>query len=52
MMKDGKIHSQGNTEEVLTKENLFEVYGINFEILEASITGTKYYVPESERNYQ
>ncbi|MDF2943667.1 MAG: transporter [Herbinix sp.] len=45
MMKDGKIHSHGNTEEVLTKENLYEVYGIQFELLEASKTGKIYYIP-------
>jgi iron complex transport system ATP-binding protein len=47
MMKDGKIHSHGNTEEVLTEENLFEVYGIHFELLEASRTGKKYFIPHS-----
>lgn len=45
MMKDGKIHSQGRTEEVLTKENLLEVYDIEFEILEDAAMGRKYYIP-------
>jgi iron complex transport system ATP-binding protein len=45
MMKDGKIHSNGNTEEVLNNENLFEVYGIPFEQLEATGTRKKYFIP-------
>lgn len=45
LMKDGKIHNHGDTDEVLTKENLFEVYGIDFELLEAAHTGNKYFIP-------
>lgn len=45
MMKDGKIHSQGKTEEVLIKENLSQVYEINFEILINPGTGKNYYIP-------
>ncbi|SFR72581.1 ABC transporter ATP-binding protein [Anaeromicropila populeti] len=45
MMKDGKIYSSGKTEEVLTKENLSNVYEIAFEILENDETKRKYYVP-------
>ena len=45
MMKDGRIHSQGNADQVLTKENLMEVYDIDFEIMENSITGGRYYIP-------
>lgn len=45
MMKNGQIHSNGNTQEVLTKENLSDVYEIDFEILENPRTGKKYYVP-------
>ena len=47
MMKNGKIHSNGMTETVLTKKNLSDVYGINFEIVEAPDTGKKYYIPFS-----
>lgn len=45
MMKNGHIHSNGKTEEVLTKENLVDVYDVDFEILENPRTGKKYYVP-------
>ncbi len=45
MMKNGRIHSNGKTEEVLTKENLIDVYDVDFEILENPRTGKKYYVP-------
>ena len=45
MMKNGRIHSNGKTEEVLTKENLMDVYDVDFEILENPRTGKKYYVP-------
>lgn len=45
MMKNGRIHSNGKTEEVLTKENLTDVYDVEFEILENPRTGKKYYVP-------
>jgi iron complex transport system ATP-binding protein len=45
MMKNGRIHSNGRTEEVLTKENLIDVYDIDFEILDNPRTGKKYYVP-------
>lgn len=29
MLKDGKIHDYGNMEEVFSKENLYEIYGID-----------------------
>ncbi len=45
MMKNGRIHSNGKTEEVLTKENLIDVYDVDFEILENPRMGKKYYVP-------
>jgi iron complex transport system ATP-binding protein len=45
MMKDGKIHSNGKTQEILTIENLSDVYEVDFEILENPRTGKKYYVP-------
>lgn len=45
MMKDGRIHSQGNTEEVLTKENLTEVYEINFDIIKNSNSRGRYFIP-------
>lgn len=45
MMKNGRIHSSGMTEEVLTKENLMEVYDVDFDIIENPRTGKKYYVP-------
>lgn len=45
MMKDGEIYSQGETEDVLTKENLRKVYKIHFDILINPHTGKKYYVP-------
>lgn len=45
MMKNGRIHSNGKTEEVLTKENLIDVYDVDFEILENPRTGKKYYIP-------
>ncbi|BCN28790.1 iron ABC transporter ATP-binding protein [Anaeromicropila herbilytica] len=45
MMKDGKVHSHGKTEEVLTKDKLREVYEINFEILDNMKNGKKYYIP-------
>jgi iron complex transport system ATP-binding protein len=45
MMKNGRIYSNGKTEEVLTKENLMEVYDVDFEILENPRTGKKYYIP-------
>lgn len=45
MMKDGKIHSQGKTEDVLTKDNLVDVYGIHFDILSNSHNGKNYFVP-------
>lgn len=45
LMKDGRIYKSGTTEEVFTKENLFEVYGIDFEIVESSKTEHKYFIP-------
>jgi iron complex transport system ATP-binding protein len=45
MMKKGKIHCIGKTQDVLTKENLINVYDVDFEILENPRTGKKYYVP-------
>jgi len=45
MMKNGHIHSNGKTEEVLTKENVIDVYDVDFEILENPRTGKKYYIP-------
>lgn len=54
LMKDGKIHSQGDTSQVLTRENLMEVYDIDFEIMENTITGGRYYIPYfggSEREF-
>lgn len=45
MMKNGQIYSNGKTEEVLTKENLYNVYEVEFEVLENPRTGKKYYVP-------
>ncbi len=45
IMKNGRIHSNGKTEEVLTKENLMDVYGVDFEILENLRTGKNYYIP-------
>ena len=48
MMKNGQIHSNGKTDEVLTKENLMDVYDIEFDILENPRTGRKYYVPYSK----
>lgn len=48
MMKNGRIHSNGKTEEVLTRENLMDVYDVDFDILENPRTGKKYYVPFSK----
>lgn len=45
MMKNGQIHSNGRTEEVLTRENLRAVYEVDFDILDHPRTGKKYYVP-------
>ncbi len=45
MMKDGEICSNGKTEDVLTEENLNDVYEVDFDILENPRTGKKYYVP-------
>jgi iron complex transport system ATP-binding protein len=45
MMKNGRIHSIGKTEEVLTKEKLMDVYDVDFDIIENPRTGKKYYVP-------
>jgi iron complex transport system ATP-binding protein len=45
MMKNGKIYCYGNTEDILTIENLFKVYGIHFEQLETSGTRKKYFIP-------
>lgn len=45
MMKEGRIHSNGVTEDVLTRENLREVYDVDFEILNHPRTGKKYFVP-------
>lgn len=50
MMKNGQIYKSGKTEEVLTKENLKDVYDVNFEILENSRTGKKYFVPYQDSN--
>lgn len=47
MMKNGRIHSNGKTQEVLTRENLIDVYDVDFDILENPRTGKKYYVPFS-----
>lgn len=45
MMKNGRIHTIGKTDEVLTKENLRDVYEIDFDVLENPRTGKQYYVP-------
>lgn len=45
MMKNGRIHSVGEAGEVLTAENLADVYEINFDMIENPGTGRKYYIP-------
>lgn len=44
LMKDGKIFASGQKDEVLTQENLKEVYGIEFSIIKDVETGASYYV--------
>lgn len=45
LMKDGEVYAAGKIEEVLTRENLREVYGLDFEIQRLSSTERKYYMP-------
>jgi iron complex transport system ATP-binding protein len=34
MLKDGLVHARGKPEEVITEQNISEVYGVRSEILE------------------
>ena len=45
LMKDGRIFVQGETEKVLTKENLCSVYGIEFHIINDKENNRQYYMP-------
>lgn len=52
MMKEGKLHSMGKTEEVLTIKNLEEVYGVGFDLMVNPRTGKNYYMAyqQAEKN--
>ncbi|HEX3078242.1 MAG TPA: ABC transporter ATP-binding protein [Lachnospiraceae bacterium] len=45
LMRNGSVYASGNTNEVLTKENLKEVYDIDFSIEHSSSTGNPYFIP-------
>lgn len=45
LMKDGMVFDYGLVEEVLTKANLKEVYGMIFEIYEAEHRNQRFYIP-------
>lgn len=45
LMKNGKVYSFGKTGDVLTGENIKEVFGVNAEVRRHSITGFIYVVP-------
>jgi len=49
LMKDGTIYDSGITNEVLNKENLKEVYGLEFEIQALPEYDRTYYVPMLSR---
>ncbi len=44
LMKEGKVFAMGQTEKVLTEENLKEVYGMQFMLMESE--GIKYFLPK------
>ncbi len=46
LMKDGKVVSQGATRDVMTPENLEELYNMKFEVVELPGTLTTYVVPK------
>lgn len=46
-MKDGRLVKQGSPEEIITAENIQEIYGIQSEILLDPITNSPYMVPYS-----
>ena len=50
LMDDGKILSEGNPEEVITRENIEEAYGLNVIIEENPYTESLYIVPLSLKN--
>lgn len=45
LMKDGEVYASGETEEVLSRENLRAVYELDFDIREAQPANRKYYMP-------
>lgn len=45
LMKNGEVYAAGQTDEVLTRENLRTVYELDFEIQQPESTGRKYYMP-------
>lgn len=49
LMKNGKIYDTGKVEEVLTVDNLKEVYEINFYVEKNSRTGNCYFIPDSSQ---
>lgn len=45
LMNQGKVYASGSVEEVLTKDHLKEVYGMEFEIYEATHRQQRFYIP-------
>lgn len=45
LMKNGSVYASGQTEDVLTRENLKQVYELDFEIQDVRSMGTKFYLP-------
>lgn len=45
LMKEGTVYASGKVEEVLTKEHLKAVYGMEFEIYEAEHRNQRFYIP-------
>lgn len=46
LMKNGKIYANGDRKMVMTKENLKEVYEMNFVVVKHPMTGENYYIPK------
>lgn len=49
LMKDGNVYASGNRKEVLTRENLHEVYEMDFMIVKHPETNENYYIPKLEK---
>lgn len=49
LMKDGKIFASGDRMDVLTRENLHEVYEMDFTIVKHPDTNENYYIPKLEQ---